>query len=77
MPIFEYVCRDCGKTFELIVRSGSGEPECPHCGSRGVAKKFSSFAVASAPARRGCAASDAAPCPHGGCGCGPGCCHGK
>lgn len=31
MPIFDFRCRDCDKTFELLVRASSA-PNCPHCG---------------------------------------------
>lgn len=44
MPIFEYTCRDCGKSCELIVRS-SEKPVCEHCGSRNLHKNFSVFSA--------------------------------
>ncbi|HSU83590.1 MAG TPA: zinc ribbon domain-containing protein, partial [Thermoanaerobaculia bacterium] len=34
MPIYEYLCRDCGHRFEILQRMGQG-PEgliCPQCG---------------------------------------------
>jgi len=31
MPIYEYRCRDCDETFELLVRGSSPSPECPEC----------------------------------------------
>lgn len=37
MPIFEYRCTDCGRQFELLVRS-STPPICPHCGSAALDK---------------------------------------
>ncbi len=55
MPMFEYICRACGETFEEL-RSASPderEPECPACGSKDVVKLFSSFATATAGAPRG------------------------
>lgn len=33
MPIYEYLCRNCGERVEVLVRSGSGTPSCPQCGS--------------------------------------------
>lgn len=30
MPLYDYRCNACGRSFELLVRSGS-EPACPHC----------------------------------------------
>jgi putative FmdB family regulatory protein len=60
MPIFEYICRDCGHAFETIVR-GSREPECPSCNGHALEKQLSVFAVSA-----GDHASDS-PMPGGGC----------
>ena len=44
MPVYEYVCRDCKKAFE-IVRPISGTPatdvKCPACGSHQVERTYS------------------------------------
>ena len=40
MPIYEYVCRDCGHPFEWLVRSGE-KPTCPSCGRGKLAKQLS------------------------------------
>ena len=34
MPIYEYICDDCGTKFEKLVRRSSDVPElvCPSCG---------------------------------------------
>ena len=47
MPIYEYVCQECGEKFEKLVRSSSGttEPVCPRCGSRRTEKALSLFGV--------------------------------
>lgn len=42
MPIFEYVCEDCGKKFEMLIR-GNETPECPKCSSKKVKKLLSRF----------------------------------
>ena len=34
MPIFEYVCKKCGKNFETLVPNASAKPACPACGER-------------------------------------------
>lgn len=45
MPLFEFVCSDCGKVFEELVRfSAVHEVTCPQCQSGIVKKKVSSFA---------------------------------
>ncbi len=43
MPIFEYVCGECKRPFELLVRSDTSIV-CPACGSGSVKKKLSTFA---------------------------------
>ena len=40
MPIYEYVCRDCGHQFECLVRNEE-KPVCPSCGRRKLAKQLS------------------------------------
>ena len=49
MPIYEFHCDECEKDSEVLVRSSRWEgTPCPHCGSKKLAKKFSTFASASA-----------------------------
>ncbi len=31
MPLFDYQCRNCGHTFEVLSRPGDPPPICPHC----------------------------------------------
>ena len=72
MPIFEYVCRGCGKPFEVLMRSGT-DVECPSCHDSKVEKKFSVFAFVNS-------AESASPDCSSGCGgfgegaCGSGMC---
>lgn len=40
MPIYDYRCNGCNKTFELLVRS-SNVPACPVCGSMQLEKLVS------------------------------------
>ncbi|MBM3823295.1 MAG: zinc ribbon domain-containing protein [Verrucomicrobia bacterium] len=45
MPIYEFHCRQCDRDSEILVRSSKWEgSECPHCGSKKLEKKFSTFA---------------------------------
>jgi putative FmdB family regulatory protein len=46
MPIYEYICKDCDKQFELLIRE-STVLECPSCKSRKLEKQLSVFAVSS------------------------------
>ena len=73
MPIYEYACQDCGKAFELLVRS-STVPECPSCHSKQLDKQLSVFATAASGAEPAMAAAPMGPC--GSCGHpdGPGAC---
>jgi putative FmdB family regulatory protein len=40
MPIFEYVCRDCGREFEAFV-TGERKPACPACQGANLGKLLS------------------------------------
>lgn len=64
MPLYEYLCRACGKRFEVLQRVGEGSAElrCPFCASAEVGKQLSTFAakVGSTPAP--CGAPSAAAC---------------
>jgi putative FmdB family regulatory protein len=45
MPIFEYVCKDCGREFEKIVPRYDSHVDCAHCSGGNVEKQLSVFAV--------------------------------
>ena len=60
MPIFEYLCKNCGKVFEKIVPRHDSAADCIHCRSENIEKQLSVFAVA------GSSSSDSS----GGAGCG-------
>jgi putative FmdB family regulatory protein len=46
MPIYEYKCRKCSKTFEFMARNSSDAPEsCSHCGAKELEKQLSAFAI--------------------------------
>jgi putative FmdB family regulatory protein len=65
MPIFEYLCDDCGNKFEKLVRRAAeaSRAECPSCGRDHVTTQVSSFA-----ARTNGGAKDNMPsCPSGMC----------
>lgn len=46
MPIFEFICNECGNPFEELVRSANAIDEviCPECHSQKVTKRISTFA---------------------------------
>jgi putative FmdB family regulatory protein len=47
MPIYEYLCDDCGTKFEKLVRNAaaSSDVECPSCGEAHVSEQLSTFAT--------------------------------
>ena len=54
MPLFDFVCRACGREFEALVRAGH-PPVCPACQSQDLEQQLSTFAVSSAGLRRAAA----------------------
>ncbi len=71
MPIYEYVCRDCGRQFEYLVR-GDDKPSCPSCGRSQLSRQLS------VPAAHSASSSSNPACPvQESCGatncCGKGC----
>ncbi|HOM17555.1 MAG TPA: zinc ribbon domain-containing protein [Thermoguttaceae bacterium] len=70
MPLYEYICSNCGQQFEELVR-GQEQPICPKCGSPKVEKQLSKVAAHSAESGQ---ASHQSPLP---CGMPPGCCSGQ
>ncbi len=60
MPLYEFQCSECDRSFEELVRTPAAvtEVKCPRCGSVHVRRKVSIFAsksAASAPAASSCA----------------------
>ena len=48
MPHYEFLCRDCQKSFDKIlalVEYEEGEIVCPHCGSKNVEQRWSPFSA--------------------------------
>jgi putative FmdB family regulatory protein len=72
MPIYEFHCEKCERDSEILVRSSDWKgTACPHCGSKKLSKKFSTFASAGAGSNDGPACGSS-----GGGGCCGGHCHG-
>jgi putative FmdB family regulatory protein len=82
MPLFDYLCIECGKVSEVLVASSSDQPECRVCGSRNVKRLLAAPSSLSGTARKGMPGpGDTACCgssPGQASGCsGPGSCCGK
>ena len=44
MPIFEYLCEDCGKKFEkLVLKPATDAVVCPSCGKDRLTQQISTF----------------------------------
>jgi len=45
MPVYDYVCNDCQKTFELVLslKEHDTEIKCPKCGSKNVEQEVTAF----------------------------------
>ncbi len=45
MPVYDYVCNDCHKNFELALtlREHDQSIKCPHCGSKNVEQEAAAF----------------------------------
>jgi putative FmdB family regulatory protein len=46
MPLYEYYCEPCDRTFETLVRGLGDGARCPQCGSGEVVKQLSVPAAA-------------------------------
>jgi putative FmdB family regulatory protein len=45
MPIFEYLCDDCGTKFEKLVRRADDQVLCPQCGESHLQTQYSTFSA--------------------------------
>lgn len=79
MPIYEYRCRKCDRSFEAFVRPGDGGVQCPLCHGSKLKRELSTFAArgsngdgAAAAAMANSGAANGGGCGGGGCG-GGGC----
>ncbi len=72
MPLFHYMCEDCGTRTELLVKADA-KPVCPGCGSDRMLKQASVFSArvaaahttpAGPPSCHSCCHSDACSMKH-------------
>jgi putative FmdB family regulatory protein len=82
MPIYEYRCANCDRSFEAFVRPSDTSAQCPHCNGSQLTREMSTFAsrsnsdnsaaVTSAIANSGTSNGGnmtGGGCGSGGCGC--------
>ena len=66
MPIYTYVCKDCGEKFDLLigVTSEKTELKCKKCKNRNIDRVLSSFSVGNSDNK---SSSSGPSCPTGTC----------
>jgi putative FmdB family regulatory protein len=76
MPIYEYLCDDCGERYERIVLSKGTVIECPKCASAKQTMQISVFAAhgngaksSGGPSGSSSGSSSGGGCCGGACGC--------
>jgi len=73
MPILEYQCEQCGKSFDFLSRNTRDKAQaCPHCQSTRLTRKLSVFAAPSSASRDDSCGEG--PCEMGPCSQGDACC---
>ena len=45
MPLFEFLCEECGARFEALVIGARVPERCPSCKSEKIEKQFSTFGL--------------------------------
>jgi putative FmdB family regulatory protein len=64
MPIFEYKCKQCGHTMEVLQRGSRSSPgRCERCGGKTLQKLFSTFSTGQGSS----SADSGGSCPTGTC----------
>jgi len=45
MPVYDYICKDCNKPFELVLTLSEHEKDikCPKCGGKNVEQELAAF----------------------------------
>ncbi len=81
MPLFDYLCLECGKTSEILVGATDDKPECASCSSKNLKKLLSAHSSMSGSAKYNMQCPEDTACcesspGHAGC-AGPGSCCGK
>ena len=41
MPLYDYLCQDCGETSEILITASSERPQCRSCNSLNLKKMIS------------------------------------
>ncbi|MCX6571184.1 MAG: zinc ribbon domain-containing protein [Candidatus Aminicenantes bacterium] len=69
MPIYEYLCKKCGRHFECLVSAGKDKDVvCPECGSSEPQKMISCFGIGGGSSRIKASSSGCTSCSTKSCG---------
>jgi putative FmdB family regulatory protein len=65
MPVYTYVCKDCGEKFDLLMGITSEKPKlkCKRCNSKNVERVLSAFSIGGSKDE----SSSGSTCPTGTC----------
>jgi len=69
MPIYEYICDDCGERYERLVMNGKTSVACPKCASGKHTLQLSVFAAPANGSKSSAGPSSSGGCCGGACGC--------
>ncbi len=64
MPIYTYICEDCGMKFDILVGINQEKIDavCPGCGSSSVEKRFSVFGISGSEKGSWCSSCSGGDC---------------
>ena len=51
MPLFDYLCLDCGKTNEILITGSAEKPQCRSCNSNNLQKLLGAHSSISGPVK--------------------------
>ncbi len=66
MPVYSYICKECGERFDLLVgvTSEKVEIKCKKCGSKNIERTFETFSIGASGKKSSSSDSN---CPTGTC----------
>jgi len=77
MPIYEFRCAECERSFEALVRAGDDGVRCPKCNGAKLSRELSTFAARTAASNGAALAAEAIEASSRTGGNGGGCCGGS
>ncbi|MBU2522093.1 MAG: zinc ribbon domain-containing protein [Proteobacteria bacterium] len=53
MPLFDYLCMDCGESSEILITGSADQPQCQSCGSFNLKKLLAAHSSISGASHQG------------------------